>query len=207
MNTNEKFIITINRQFGTGGHEIGAELAKRLGVKLIDKQILQAVAQQFNLTEDEALKLEGRKPSWWEDFSKFYQNFVSVREYGETSGSITSRQLFYAQAKVMRDIADKESCVVIGRCGFHIFKDAPNRLRVFLHSPLEYRVQRIMARYHVNEEKARIMIEDNDYTRELYTKTFTGNDWYDARNYELTLDVGKFGVNGAVDFLMSFIGK
>jgi cytidylate kinase len=207
MNTNEKFVITINRQFGTGGHEIGAELAKRLGVKLIDKQILQAVAQKFNLTEDEATRLENKKPSWWEDFSRFYQSFVSVGQYSDSPGSITSRQLFYAQAKAMKDIADEESCVVIGRCGFHIFKDHPNSLRIYLHSPLEKRVARIMQRYHVSEDKARVMIDDNDYTRELYTKTFTGRDWYDVRNYDLTLDVGNYGVNGAVDFLLHFMGK
>lgn len=207
MNKNEKFIITINRQFGTGGHEIGALLADRLHVKLIDKQILQAVAKKFNLTEDEAKKLERKKPSWWEDFTKFYQNFISVNNYTVGQRDITSRQLFYAQAAVMREIASQESCVVIGRCGFHIFKDEPNTLRIFLHSPLEKRVKRIMERYQVDEEKARIMIEDNDYTRELYTKTFTGRTWYDARNYNLTLDVGNYGVNGVVDFLLNFIGR
>ena len=71
MDKSERFVITVNRQFGTGGHEIGAELARRLGVKLIDKQILQAVARKFNLTESEAAELEVRRPSWWEDFSRF----------------------------------------------------------------------------------------------------------------------------------------
>ncbi|MGI6233232.1 MAG: AAA family ATPase [Prevotella sp.] len=206
MNRNEKFVITINRQFGTGGHEIGAALAKKLGVKLIDRQILQSVAKQFNLTEDEALRLESRKPSWWEDFSKFYQNFISVDKSAKDERSITSRQLYYAQAKAMRGIAECESCVIIGRCGFHIFRDHPNALRIFLHSPLEKRLARIEERYGVDEERARMMIEDNDYVREVYTKSFTGTDWYDARNYDLTLDVGNYGVNGAVDFLLHFVG-
>ncbi len=206
MNLNEHFVITINRQFGTGGHEIGMELAHRLDVKLIDKQILRAVAEKFNLTEREAEELEQRRPSWWEDFSKFYQNFISVNEYAVNPRDITSRQLYYAQAKAMRDIAEEESCVVIGRSGFHVFKHHTNSLKIFLHSPLDIRIRRIMDRYHVDEVKARIMIEDNDYTREIYTKTYTGCDWYDVRNYDLSLDVSGFGVNGAVEFLMNYIG-
>ena len=206
MNLNEHFVITINRQFGRGGHEIGMELAHRLDVKLIDKQILRAVAEKFNLTEREAEELEQRRPSWWEDFSKFYQNFISVNEYAVNPRDITSRQLHYAQAKAMRDIAEEESCVVIGRSGFYVFKHHPNSLKIFLHSPLDIRIRRIMDRYHVDEVKARIMIEDNDYTREIYTKTYTGCDWYDVRNYDLSLDVSGFGVNGAVEFLMNYIG-
>lgn len=206
MNLKEHFVITINRQFGTGGHEIGMELAHRLDVKLIDKQVLRAVAEKFNLTEREAEELEQRRPSWWEDFAKFYQNFININEYVVNPGDITSRQLYYAQARAMSEIAEEESCVVIGRCGFHVFRDHPNSLKIFLHSPLDIRIRRIMDRYHVDEVKARIMIEDNDYTREIYTKTYTGCDWYDVRNYDLSLDVSAFGVNGAVAFLMNYIG-
>ena len=205
MDRNENFVITINRQFGTGGHAIGAALAERLGVKLIDKQILKAVAEKFNLTEREAEDLEARRPSWWEDFSHFYQSFVVMNEYWVTGSDITSRQLFYAQAETMKRIAQEESCVVIGRCSFNVFAEHPNRLSIFLHSPIERRVHRVMERYNVDEEKARLIIENNDYTREVYTKTFTGKDWYDARNYDVALDVTKFGVNGAVDFLLKFI--
>ena len=207
MDRNENFVITINRQFGTGGHAIGAALAERLGVKLIDKQVLKAVAEKFNLTEREAEDLEARRPSWWEDFSHFYQSFVVMNKYQAIGRDITSRQLFYAQAEAMKRIAHEESCVVIGRCGFNVFSEHPNRLSIFLHSPIRRRVIRIMDRYHVDEEKARLMIEDNDYTREIYTKIFTGKDRYDTRNYDLALDVTKFGINGAVDFLLKFIDE
>ena len=142
MDKSERFVITVNRQFGTGGHEIGAELARRLGVKLIDKQILQAVARKFNLTESEAAQLEVRRPSWWEDFSRFYQAFVDVHPYRVVEREVTSRQFFYAQAAAMRQIADEESCVVVGRCGFDVFKSHPNKLRIFLHSNLDRRIDR-----------------------------------------------------------------
>ncbi|HCN54177.1 MAG: cytidylate kinase-like family protein [Prevotella sp.] len=207
MNRKERFVITINRQFGTGGHEIGQELADRLGVKLIDKQLLLAVADKFHLTEKEAQRLERRRPSWWDDFSQFYQGFMSMHEYQVNPREITSRQLFYAQAEAMKRIAEQESCVVIGRCGFDVFRDHPNKLSLFIHSSLNRRIARIEDRYQVDEQKARVLIEDNDYTRELYTKTFTGKDWYDARNYDLTLDVTRMGVYGAIDFLLRFVNE
>ncbi len=207
MNKNEHFVITVNRQFGTGGHAIGAELAKRLGVRLIDRQILQAVAEKFDITEHEAEAIEAKRPTWWDDFTRFYQNFMTMNEYKSDYRDVTSRQLFYAQEAAMKSIAENESCVVIGRCGFHVFKDFPNKLSVFLHSPLQKRIDRIKTLYHVDEDKARLMIEDNDYTRELYTKTFTECDRYDARNYDITLDVSHFGVNGVADFLMRFLDE
>jgi cytidylate kinase len=205
MNRNERFVITINRQFGTGGHAIGVELAERLGVRFVDRQILQAVAEKFNITESEAEAIEAKRPMWWSDFTRFYQKFMMMNEYESDYRDITSRQLFCAQESAMKSIAEKESCVVIGRCGFHVFKSFPNKLKIFLHSPLENRINRIKELYHVDEDKARLLIEDNDYTREVYTKTFTGRDRYDARNYDLSLDVSHFGVNGAANFLMRFL--
>ena len=207
MNKNEKFVITINRQFGTGGHEIGAEIARRLNVKLFDKQILQEVAREFNIGADAVDKTESRIPSWRDDFAKFYHDYVADHEYHETGRELTTQELFDAQAEVIRKLADEESCVIIGRCAFDIFRDRPNVLKIFLHSPIETRIRRIVDKYGVSDADAKLMIVDNDYTRELYTKTFTGSEWYDARNYNISLDVSLFGVNGTVDYIMKMIGE
>ena len=102
-------------------------------------------------------------------------------------------------------IAAEESCIIIGRCGFDIFRNHPNALKIFIHSSLDCRKRRIAEKYDLDEQAAAAMVVDNDYSRELYTKTFTGSDWTDARNYDISLDVRKFGVNGAVDFLMKAI--
>lgn len=205
MNREENFVITINRQFGTGGHKIGVILAERLGVKLLDKQVLKALADHFGVSEAAVEKLEARNNSWKDDFTTFYQGYMSSNEYHGGGEEITSRELFDAQAKVIRRIAEEESCVVIGRCGFDIFRHHPNALKIFVHSNDHVRIRRIVRKYGVTRDEAKMMIVDNDYTRELYTKTFTGTEWYDARNYDLTLDVSKFGVNGAVDYIMRLI--
>ncbi|MBR1932185.1 MAG: cytidylate kinase-like family protein [Prevotella sp.] len=205
MNKEEKFVITISRQFGTGGHEIGAELARRLGVKLLDKQILNEVARKFCAVEEAVEKIEARNPLWRDDFTNFYRQYMAGAEYNGQELDQTSHQLFDAQADAIRRIANQESCVIIGRCGFHIFRDHPNALKIFIHADDSCRKRRIAQKYDISEADAAAMIVDNDYSRELYTKTFTGSEWQDARNYDLSINVRKFGVNGAVDFLMQCI--
>jgi len=205
MNKEEKFVITISRQFGTGGHEIGVELARRLGVKLLDKQILNEVARRISAVEDAVEKSEARNPHWRDDFTNFYRTYMSGAEYNGAEQDKTSHELFRAQAEAIRKIADEESCVIIGRCGFDIFRNHSNALKIFVHSPLDCRKRRIAEKYDLNETDAAAMIVDNDYSRELYTKTFTGSDWQDARNYDISLNVRKFGVNGAVDYIMRAI--
>ena len=205
MNKEDKFVITISRQFGTGGHEIGAELARRLGVKLLDKQILNEVASRMNAVEDAVEKIELRNPLWRDDFTNFYRTYMANAEYNGQEKDQTTHALFRAQADVIRRIAKEESCVIIGRCGFDIFADSPNALKIFIHSSLNCRKRRIAEKYDICEQDAAAMIVDNDFSRELYTKTFTGRDWTDACNYDISLDVSKFGVNGAVDMLMRFI--
>jgi cytidylate kinase len=206
MNKEEKFVITISRQFGTGGHEIGAELARRLNVKLLDKQILNEVARKFEIVEDAVERIEARNPLWRDDFTQFYRSYMAGAEYNGQEHDQTSHQLFEAQAEVIREVAAQESCVIIGRCGFYIFRNHPNALKIFIHADDDCRKQRIGRKYDISSSDAAAMIVDNDYSRELYTKTYTGCDWQDARNYDVSINVRKFGVNGAVDFLMNAIG-
>lgn len=205
MNKEEKFVITISRQFGTGGHEIGAELARRLGVKLLDKQILNEVASRMKTVEDAVEKIEARNPLWRDDFTNFYRSYMASAQYNGQELEKTTHELFDAQADVIRQIASEESCIIIGRCGFDIFANHPNALKIFIHSSVDCRKRRIAEKYDISEQDAAAMIVDNDYSRELYTKKYTGRDWRDATNYDISLDVRKFGVNGAVDFLMKCI--
>ena len=198
-------MITISRQFGTGGHEIGVELARRLGVKLLDKQILNEMARKYCVVEDAVEQISARNPLWRDDFTQFYRSYMAGAEYNGLEHDQTSHQLFDAQAEVIKRVAAEESCVLVGRCGFHIFRNHPNALKIFVHADDECRKKRIARKYDLSEADAGAMIVDNDYSRELYTKTFTGSDWMDARNYDLTLNVKRFGVNGAVDFLMQSI--
>ena len=107
MNSKEKFVITISRQFGTGGHEIGAELARRLGVKVLDKQILNEVAARMRTVEDAMEKMELRNPLWRDDFTDFYRTYMANAEYNGQEKDKTSHELFHAQADIIRHIAEE----------------------------------------------------------------------------------------------------
>jgi cytidylate kinase len=205
MNREEQFVITISRQFGTGGHEIGAEIARRLGVKLLDKQILNEVAKRAPRMEEAMEKIEARNPLWRDDFTNFYRNYMAKAEYDGAEQDQTSHELFDAQCQIIRQIASKESCVIVGRCGFYIFKDHPNALKIFIHSTEDCRKRRIAEKYGLDLRDAAAMVVDNDYSRELYTKTFTGCEWTDVKNYDLSLDTSELGISGCVDLIKKFI--
>jgi cytidylate kinase len=201
METKDKFVITINRQFGTGGHVIGEQLAKRLNVRFVDKEILSSAAKLLEIDKNVAEKLSNKKPSWWDDFVNFCSttsNNISIEnKYDQIEP--TTRQLFYAQAKIIKEIAEMESCVIIGRCAFDILKNMPNTLKVFLHSPDDIRIKRITDIRNIPKEKAKDTIKEIDTVRESYTKAYTNKYWWDARNYDFTIDVSKIGIEKTVD--------
>lgn len=204
MEARNKFIVTINRQFGTGGHVIGERLAERLGVKFVDKEILSSAAKLLEVDKTVAEKLAMKKPSWWDDFvtscSMTTEAFSIENQYDKVEPS--TKQLFQAQSCIIRQIAEMESCVIIGRCGFDILKDEPNTLKIFLHSPIESRVKRIAVTENISENEALKKIKKMDELRESYTKAYTGKYWWDARNYDFCIDVDKMSVEKAVDKIL-----
>ena len=198
---NTKFIITINREFGSGGHEIAQKLSELLDVKLYDKAFLATIREKFNLTEEEAEKIKAEKTNWWSEFCRFYKQFGITPNYTQQSSEVTSQQLYYAEAKALRDLAEHESCIVVGRSGFHVFKDTPDTIKIFLIADMEHRMNRIMEKYKLDEEGARKLIDDIDKARENYTKTFAGISRYDARNYDLVINVTPFTTDQVAQFL------
>lgn len=201
MEAKNKFVITINRQFGTGGHAIGKRLAERLGVRFVDKEILSSAAKLLEVDKHVAEALAAKKPSWWDDFvnfcSKTTNNFSIENQYDQTEPS--TRQLFQAQGKIIKQIADMESCVIIGRCAFDVLKDQPNALKIFLHSSIDNRLARITDKGTISKEDAYKEIQRLDKLRESYTKAYTGKYWWDARNYDICLDMNKIGIDEATD--------
>jgi cytidylate kinase len=198
---NQNVIITINREFGSGGHEIAVKLSELLNIKVYDKAFLDTICQKFNLTEEEVEKIKSEKKNWWSEFCHFYKQF-GVSGYVATELSeVTSMQLYHAEAKAMRDLAEQESCIIVGRTGFHVFKDRPNTIKIMLIADMDHRVERIMQKYNLDEKKARELIDDNDKARENYTKTFADVSRYDARNYDLVINITPFTTDQVAQFL------
>ena len=206
MDTQQKFVITINRQFGTNGRQIANEIAQELGVKLVDRQILSNLAENLNMPEDKLQQMERKKPTFWERVSYFYRNSPAMVSTPSVDlMGLTSSQIYKEQVDIMRSIADEESCVVVGRLGFEVFKDHPNHISIFMFSNLEDRILKVMEMYGGTRSEALKQIKQVDEAREEFTREFTGKERNDATNYYLAVNVSTWGEKGTFDLLMSLI--
>lgn len=207
MNKNEKIIITINRECGSDGREIARRLGEILGLKVYDKAILEAISEKYNLDEKEIQRIKAKKLNFWDDLCQFYRQFGAVDSYQTESKRITSRELYYAESQIIRNLASQESCIIVGRTGFHIFKDDPDALHLFIIADRDVRIQRVAERKGLDEEAAAKYIDETDEARETFTKSFAGVSRYDARNYDSTINVSRFTTETVADFLAVNIRK
>lgn len=201
-------IITINRESGSGGREIACRLGEMLGLKVYDKAIIESVAEKYHLTSQEIERIREEKLNFWDDFCQFYRQFGAAgNNYQPENKKVTSRELFYAEAQIMRNLAQQESCIFVGRSGFHVFKDNPDAIRIFIMADREVRIKRFALREGIDEKAAAKLIDEIDKARENYTKTFTDTSRYDARNYDLTINVSPFTTESVAAFLAENIRR
>jgi cytidylate kinase len=201
-------IITINRENGSGGREIARRLGEMLGLKVYDKSILEEIVQKYKLNKEEIERIKAQKNNLWSDFCQFYRQFSAAgNSYQNEDRKITSRELYYAEAQIMRDLASQESCIIVGRSGFHVFKDNPDALSIFIIADREARIKRIAQKEGVDEKTADKFIEKTDAARDNFTKTFAGTSRYDARNYDITLNVSRFSTETIAAFLAENIKR
>ena len=196
-----KFVITINREAGSGGKEIAEKLGELLGVKVYGKEILATIREKYNLTEEDVEKIKATKPGWWADFCRFYKQFGTTAAIAYESFEVDSKQLYQEEEQLLKDLASQESCIIVGRTGFHIFKDNPDAMRLLIIANPECRVKRLMERQNVDEQGAREIMERADKARENYTKSFAGTSRYDARNYDMVINVSGFTTDQVARFL------
>ena len=196
-----KFVITINREAGSGGKEIAEKLGELLSVKVYGKEILATIREKYNLTEEDVEKIKATKPGWWADFCRFYKQFGTTAAIAYESFEVDSKQLYQEEEQLLKDLASQESCIIVGRTGFHIFKDNPDAMRLLIIADPECRVKRLMERQNVDEQGAREIMERADKARENYTKSFAGTSRYDARNYDMVINVSGFTTDQVARFL------
>ncbi|MBR0048196.1 MAG: cytidylate kinase-like family protein [Prevotella sp.] len=212
MNKNEQFVITINRELGSGGRTVGCKLAEKLGVKFYDKALIKALEEKYNLTIEEIEKLKGRKHNWWSDFDRVVSIGPSITsnyympQKGDESGIITTNDMFRAETEILKGIADEASCVVAGRSGFHVFRDHPNHLSILIQASMPFRLARVMRKQNFTEDEARKTIERVDKMRENYVKKFTGTSRYDTRNYQLVITADGKTEEEIADMILQYIG-
>ena len=213
MNTNEKFVITVAREIGSGGRTIGRKLAAKLGVRYSDKELIRNLREKFNLTTYSIEKLKGEKKSWFAEFiqmvapvpkvgmimdtdSKFMQNLRS---------DVTTNDIYKAESEILNAIADEGSCVIAGRSGFFVLKNHPNKLDVFITASRENRIKRIVRKQHLTETEAETIMDSIDEARDNYVKRFTGNSRYVYRNYVLVINSDDHTEEEIVDIILAYI--
>lgn len=187
----QKIIITIGRQFGSGGVEVANELSKRLGFPVYDKELIAKAAQDSGFSPDHFEKNDEKKSLF--SFSSLF----SSESYMSDSA------LFNMQCETIRNIAEQESAIIVGRCSDYVLRDMPNVINVFLTGSLEDRAQRVMRRDGLNMDEAISKIEKKDKNRSEYYNYYTFGNWGVASTYHLCIDTSIFGIKGTADIIMN----
>ena len=214
MDKNQKYVITINRELGSGGRTVGRKLAEKLNVAFYDKALINELKKKFQLDTEQIEKLKSGKGDWWREFinSAMYMGqgmnemWYYQRMTGQEGYLVTSSDMFKMDKEILTQVAAEDSCVIAGRNGFSVFADHPNHLSILIQAPLEHRIQRIMSKQQLSREEAEKVIKKVDEMRENYVKKFAGTSRYDTRNYDLVINMEGKTEDEAVELILQYIG-
>lgn len=199
----ENFVITIARGYGTGGKEIGQKIAEKLGIECYESRIVTLASRLSGIEADEFKEIDEklRKKSLWSMLKKL----PVVKDSDAVMHKFVSDNLLFEyQAKIIRDLYERESCVIVGKCADFVLKDYPNVLRVYIEAPRSYTRERIMRKENVTPDVADYMITNTDKYRAAYYSFYTeGNYWTNPVNYDLTLNSGTLGIDGCMEMTLN----
>lgn len=201
---NKKFVVSIGRQYGSGGGEIGTKLAQKLGVHCYDKNILRMTSDQsgikesyFHLADEKA----GNKLLY-----KIINSMtpdVGTPSFG--ADMISADNLFRFQSEVIKKLAGEESCVIIGRCAGYVLEGQENLVRIFIYGDLDSRMKRIEEKEYYASKDVKKNVKRIDRERADYYRYYTGRDWEDLGNYDLMLDSSNLGISGIIQVIEAYL--
>lgn len=203
------FQITIARQIGSGGAELGQRIAQRLGLVYLDREILQQASEALGMEEAELSHREERIQGFWtrlmENFAPGCPEHMICESIPRT---VSDDALIEAEQRVLLRFASRGSCVIVGRCGFHLLRERTRSLNIFVYASREFRIERMLKYYAAADRAAaREMIDDTDRQRERYVERVCGTSWYDARNYHLSMDMSQAGFEAAEETAVKLAQK
>ena len=198
-------IITIGRQFGSGGHEIGIKLAARLNINCYDNELLSEAAKDSGISEEILKKLD-EKPTNSFLYSLVMDSYVGFNGIGGYEIPLSQR-VFMAQFEAIKKIAAEEDCVFVGRCADYTLQDEYDILSVFIHAQFEDRVKRISNRLVLPENKAKDLIIHTDKKRSNYYNYYTNKKWSDSSSYDLCINSSKFSFDDCVNIIIDALEK
>jgi cytidylate kinase len=205
MTQEQPFVISISRQMGSGGPYVGQQLAAKLQVAYVDREIINKAAQQLQVSETD---IESRD----ETITPLWREILITSPYINPSLYVpppicepTDKELYQTESEIIDQISKNFSAVIVGRGGSFLLKDHPRHMSVFLHAAMPFRIKRVKMLYNLSEEKARKFIDSSDKARSIYLKAITGRDWIDVRQYQLSIDTSLTGLDGAVEVILAAI--
>ena len=202
MKTNT--IITIGREYGSAGREIGYKVAEAFGIKLYDKEMLARAAKESGICE-EIFQSHDEKPT----NSFLYSLVMDTYSMGYSGNTYTdmpiNHKVFLAQFDAIKKIADEGPCILVGRCADYALESYPNVVSVFIHADLQSRIRRIARLYDLTDAKAKDVIVKTDKKRASYDNYYTNKKWSDAESYELCLTSSELGIEGTAQAIIDYV--
>lgn len=193
-----KSIITISREFGSGGHSIGQLVAQKLGYHFYDRELVEKVSERSGFSP-EFIEESGEYAS---AKSSLLFSLATAGQY-ENSGMSMHDKLYVEQSKVIEELAAGGGCVIVGRCADYILRDYRDCLHVFIHADMESRAKRIVERYGEQDRPPKKRLEEKDQKRKVYYKNYTGRSWGEAQNYGLCLNSGLLGIETCAELIVA----
>ena len=188
-------IITIDREYASGGREVGEMVAQKLGIPFYNREILQMASERCNVSPEYLETAEEAAPK-----SFLYTLMLTSSPTHTIEETLPlSDKVYIIETNIRRELAEKSDCVIVGRCVNYVFKDRPNTLRVFIHAPWEFRVEKASEKISGSREDVEKFLLKDDKRKQDYYRKFAGGIWNDATNYDLCLNSGKLGFEKCVD--------
>ena len=197
-------IIAINRQYGSGGKEIGTKIATDLGIPIYDQEIPELAAQKSGIRKDYFEKVD-EKPTDSFLYALAMNTFSMNGTMNPFDNTLSSDRLFNIQAEVVKEIAQQGPCVIIGRCAEYILREEENCLSFYIGASMEKRVERIVRLYNLSEKEAQKRITSIDKKRSSYYGYYAGKEWNACSSYDLSVDAGVLGVEKTAELIKNYI--
>ncbi|MDR1918733.1 MAG: cytidylate kinase-like family protein [Tannerellaceae bacterium] len=202
----DNMIITIGRQFGSGGRIIGKELAEALNIPFYDKELIALAAKESGLCTEVFERADERTSGGLSHAFSIGMPYVGGF-YTPYTDILSNEGLFKIQSDVIRKLAQTESCIIVGRCADYILRDHPNCISFFIHDRLTNRIQRIVERQQLTVEQAKELIAKTDKSRAAYYDYYTNKTWGMSCSYNFSIDASALGIKETVRFMQNFIER
>lgn len=199
----KNFIISIGRQLGSGGKEIAEKLGELLNIKVYDKTLLEVAAKESGL--DTTVFETADEQDNVGFFSGLFSIHGSMGDYMPIGDYMGNDKLFEIQSETIRNIAERENCIIVGRCAEYVLRDHPSMISIFITSDSRDRIERIMRKEGFDYDKAADFIEKGDKRRRSYHDYYATTHWGEARSYDICVNSSKMGIEGTVELLYNFI--